>query len=238
MDTVDHENLFPMADMAKTRGHKFMYCAFIKDGQLSISLYRNPTDNLTMLHFPSFHPKHIKTAIPYGQAPYIREICLVEEEHDRNLKFQHATVKNRSELLTRQTRDMSDRVLFIIQYFLGVEKLHCLQHIIDDDEHLAKIFPMDSMKTTGVGNFNVHHQEWLGSNTTDRVGQVLKDIAARLSLQQHIPNSTITIKPGDQLWFNAECRRACEQQHPAQLKLRCQPGEATKQNYLCAKMHR
>eukprot|EP00061_Rhincodon_typus_P011583 g36712.t1 len=40
---------------------------------------------------------------------------------------------------------MSNRVLFIDQYFERVEKLrhvlHSLQRIIDDDEHLAKIFP-------------------------------------------------------------------------------------------------
>eukprot|EP00061_Rhincodon_typus_P007757 g29765.t1 len=41
---------------------------------------------------------------------------------------------------------MSDRVPFIVQYFLGVEKLYhvlcSLQHIIDDDEHPTKIFHM------------------------------------------------------------------------------------------------
>eukprot|EP00061_Rhincodon_typus_P003019 g19088.t1 len=40
---------------------------------------------------------------------------------------------------------MPDRVPFVVQYFLGVEKLcHVLcslQHIIDDNEHFAKIFP-------------------------------------------------------------------------------------------------
>eukprot|EP00061_Rhincodon_typus_P006434 g27066.t1 len=61
-------------------------------------------------------------------------------------QFQRATEKNHNDLLKRQTRDTSDRVPFIIQYFLGVEKLHhvfrSLKHIIDDNEHLAKIFPM------------------------------------------------------------------------------------------------
>eukprot|EP00061_Rhincodon_typus_P003441 g20084.t1 len=41
---------------------------------------------------------------------------------------------------------MPDRVPFVVQYFPGAEKLRhvlrSLQHIIDDDEHLARIFPM------------------------------------------------------------------------------------------------
>eukprot|EP00061_Rhincodon_typus_P003168 g19446.t1 len=40
---------------------------------------------------------------------------------------------------------------FIVQYFLGAEKLHhvfcSLQHIINDDEHLTKIFPTPSLLT-------------------------------------------------------------------------------------------
>eukprot|EP00061_Rhincodon_typus_P017940 g46882.t1 len=45
----------------------------------------------------------------------------------------------------RQTRDTSNRVPFIVQFFLGAEKLHhvfhSLEHIIDDEEHIAKISP-------------------------------------------------------------------------------------------------
>eukprot|EP00061_Rhincodon_typus_P005579 g25266.t1 len=39
-------------------------CISIKHGHLSTSLYRKPTDNLTMLHFL------------YGQALHIHKICL------------------------------------------------------------------------------------------------------------------------------------------------------------------
>eukprot|EP00061_Rhincodon_typus_P004320 g22293.t1 len=114
----------------------------IRDGHLSTSHYDKPMDNLMMLHFSSFHPKHIKTAVPYGQALCIHRICLDEEEHDGRLKvlkdaligtgydaqlvnhqFQWATAKNRNDVLRKQKRDMTDRVLFIIQYFTGVEKL-------------------------------------------------------------------------------------------------------------------
>eukprot|EP00061_Rhincodon_typus_P003010 g19070.t1 len=66
-------------------------------------------------------------------------------------QFQCATAKNHNDLLRRQTLDTSDRVPFIAQYFMGAEKLHhvlhSLQHIIDDDEHLAKIFPTPPLLT-------------------------------------------------------------------------------------------
>ena len=55
-------------------------------------------------------------------------------------QFRRATAKNRTDLLRRQTWDTADRVPF--QYFPGAEKLRhllrSLQHVIDEDEHLAK----------------------------------------------------------------------------------------------------
>eukprot|EP00061_Rhincodon_typus_P015879 g43803.t1 len=121
----------------------------IGDGHLSTSLYCKPVDNLMMLHFSSFHPKHIKTAIPYGQTLRIHRICSDEEERDGHLKvlkdafigtgydaqlinrqFQHTTVKNRNDLLRSWTWDTSDRFPFVVQYFPGVEKLCHILHII------------------------------------------------------------------------------------------------------------
>eukprot|EP00061_Rhincodon_typus_P007383 g29031.t1 len=110
-------------------------------------------DNLTMLHFSSFHPKHVKEAIPYRQALHIHSICSDEEKHNRCLKmlkdalkrtgynaqlinrqFRCATVKNSNNLLRRQTQDTTEGVPFVIQYFPGAEKLrhvlHSLQHVI------------------------------------------------------------------------------------------------------------
>ncbi|XP_067844434.1 uncharacterized protein [Heptranchias perlo] len=136
----------------------------IKDGYLSTSLYRKPTDNLTMLHFSSFHPNHVKEAIPYVQALRIHRVCSDEEERDGHLQtlkdalvrtgydprlidrqFQRATAKNRTDLLRRLTRDATNRVPFVVQYFPGAEKLRhvlrSLQHVINDDEHLAMAIP-------------------------------------------------------------------------------------------------
>eukprot|EP00061_Rhincodon_typus_P003418 g20036.t1 len=116
-----------------------------------------------MPHFSSFHLKHIKTAIPNGQA--LHSISSNEEESDRHLKdalmrigydaqlidcqFRCATAKIRNDFLRRQTQHTTDKMTFVIQYFPGEEKLHhvlhSLQHIIDDNEHLAKIFPTPSL---------------------------------------------------------------------------------------------
>eukprot|EP00061_Rhincodon_typus_P014239 g41146.t1 len=57
-----------------------------QDRHLSTSLYCKPMDNVTMLNFSSFHPKHIKIAIPYGQALCIHRTCSDEEERDGHLK--------------------------------------------------------------------------------------------------------------------------------------------------------
>eukprot|EP00061_Rhincodon_typus_P004265 g22159.t1 len=50
-------------------------------------------DNLMVLHFSGFHPKHIKTAIPYEQALRIHRICSDEEERDGHLKVLKDTLK-------------------------------------------------------------------------------------------------------------------------------------------------
>eukprot|EP00061_Rhincodon_typus_P005537 g25162.t1 len=44
---------------------------------------------------------------------------------------------------------MSDRVHFAVKYFPGAEKLRHVLHSLqqDDNEHLAKIFPMPSLLT-------------------------------------------------------------------------------------------
>eukprot|EP00061_Rhincodon_typus_P014541 g41612.t1 len=59
----------------------------IKDRHLKTSVYFKPTDNLTMLHFSSFHPKHTKEAIPYGKALHMHRIYSDEEDRDGHLKI-------------------------------------------------------------------------------------------------------------------------------------------------------
>eukprot|EP00061_Rhincodon_typus_P004985 g23890.t1 len=159
-------------------------------------------DNLMMLHFSSCHPKHIKKVILYKQALCIHRICSDEEERDGHLKvlkdalirtefdaqlidrpFRFATTKNHYDLLRRQTQDTTDRVSFIIQYFPRAEKPHhvlrCLQHVIDDDEHLAKVFPtppllafkqLPNLKQTIVRSKLLNLQDNIYHNTTQPQG--------------------------------------------------------------------
>eukprot|EP00061_Rhincodon_typus_P016700 g45051.t1 len=57
-----------------------------QDRHLCASIYRKTTDNLTMLHFSSFHTQHVKEVIPYGQALHRHSVCSDEEERDGHLK--------------------------------------------------------------------------------------------------------------------------------------------------------
>eukprot|EP00061_Rhincodon_typus_P009166 g32440.t1 len=50
-------------------------------------------------------------------------------------------------------------------------------------------------------------------------------------MAQHISYSTVTIKPGAQAWYNGECRRACQEQNQAYLKMRYQPAELFQYSY-------
>jgi hypothetical protein len=137
----------------------------IKDNKLISSLYRKPTDNLTMLHSSSFHPRHVKEAIPYGQALRIHRICTEESDRDQHLntlrsalirngydtqlitrQFRRAISQDRSTLLTRNQRHTTEpRIPFVVTYFPGADNLRKtlrrFQHLIDDDPYLSQVLP-------------------------------------------------------------------------------------------------
>jgi len=138
----------------------------IVNNKLVTSLYRKPTDNITMLHSTSFHPKHVLNSIPYGQAIRIHRICSDENDRDTHLntlrsaflrsgydaglvnrQFHRATQRDRKELLTRNNRtDSEPRVPLVVTYFPGADKLRTTlrptQHLIDNDPYLRRVLPL------------------------------------------------------------------------------------------------
>eukprot|EP00061_Rhincodon_typus_P004719 g23275.t1 len=135
------------------------------DGHLSTSLYCKPTDNFTVLHFSRFHTQHAKEAIPYRQALCIHRICSDEEERHEHLKilkdtlismgcdaqlidchFQHATAKNRNDLLRRQTQDTTNRMPFIVQCFPGAENYTMFVTAFNKSLMTMSISPSSSLR--------------------------------------------------------------------------------------------
>ncbi|XP_067832584.1 uncharacterized protein [Heptranchias perlo] len=190
----------------------------IKDGHLSTSLYRKPMDNLTMLHFSSFHPNHVKEAIPYGQALRIHRVCSDEEERDGHLQtlkdalvrtgydarlidrqFRRATAKNRIDLLRRLTWDATNRVPFVVQYFPGAEKLRhvlrSLQHVINDDNtslwpspHLH-YSPLNSHPTSNRPSFAANYPAFRRTASTTPHNPATVTSARHARLSTQIPPS-------------------------------------------------
>lgn len=54
------------------------------DGQLATTVYRKPIDRQQYLHFNSYHVKHCKTSIPYGQALRFKRICSQQSDFNSN----------------------------------------------------------------------------------------------------------------------------------------------------------
>eukprot|EP00061_Rhincodon_typus_P005271 g24573.t1 len=203
--------------------------------------------NLMMLHFSTFHPKNIKTAIRYGQAPCMHRICSDEKEQNGHLKvrkdaltgtgynaqlidhqFRRATAKNCNDLLRRQTRDTTDRVSFVIQYFPREERLchvPCsLQHIINDNEQLAKVFPTPllfafkqppNLKQTIVHSKLFSLQDNIDHNTTQPcIGNLCKTY--------QIINMDTTISRGNTT-HRVDGRYSCDSANVVYL-IRCRQG--------------
>lgn len=118
-----------------------------------------------MLHYSSFHPKHVKDSIPYSQTLRIHRICSYKEDRDLHLntlrsalvrdgyhaklideQFHRATSKNREELLNRTIRtETKPRTPFVTTYFPGADQLRKTlrqtQHLIDSDPYLSEVLP-------------------------------------------------------------------------------------------------
>ena len=56
-----------------------------RDGHISNTFYRKPTDSLSFLHYSSFHPIHAKNSISFNQALRCNRNCSDPHDPDRHL---------------------------------------------------------------------------------------------------------------------------------------------------------
>eukprot|EP00061_Rhincodon_typus_P014100 g40915.t1 len=118
-----------------------------------------------------------------NRTDYCKEVYrqLNNQEHYRR------PPKNCNDLLRRWTQDMTDRVLFVIQYFPGAEKLcHVLrspQHVIDDNEHLTKasprlhFSPLNNRQTLNRPSFAANYPAFRTTSTTTLYNPVMASSA-------------------------------------------------------------
>ena len=158
---------------------------FLKDGEITTSLYSKPTDAHLYLNAKSCHPPHVIRNIPKGQFIRVRRICSQLEDFVKNGKrlckhfvdrgynenfiekvFQ--TVKNmdRSTLLNEENNPPNDpQSILVTTWHPHLNKLPSILHknynILSQDSQLSKIFtskPMVAFKRRKtLGNYLVRN---------------------------------------------------------------------------------
>ena len=137
-----------------------------RNGHISTSLYRKPTDSLSFLHYSSFHPTHTKNSIPYSQALRYHRNCSDPHDRDRHLsdlrnrfislgfdgnyvdsQFRKATQRDRHSLIHNDSPPQEqERVPFVLTYqphFQHINRiLRQLQPMLDNDPYLSPLFPL------------------------------------------------------------------------------------------------
>ena len=59
-----------------------------------------------------------------------------------------------------------------------------------DSTTLSKLSAFSAQSVILIGDFNVHHKEWLGSHTTDTAGRLTLEMCNTLGLTQHVKEPT------------------------------------------------
>eukprot|EP00061_Rhincodon_typus_P009287 g32675.t1 len=120
---------------------------FIFDNQFSIQSHRTAMGT-------KFAPQYANIFMHTFEQDFFAAQDLQPMLYTRSINdifFLWTHVKNRNNLLRRQTQDMTDRVPFVIQYLVRAERLHhalhSLQHVIDNNEHLTKISALPPLLT-------------------------------------------------------------------------------------------
>ena len=115
---------------------------------METDLYIKPTDKYQYLHIGSCHPKHTKSAIPYGQALRLRRMCSEETNFDKHTEalvqhFQQRDYKSeevqsaveRAKAVERQDAlqlkqkddDASGMIPLTVTYHPNLPPLHCIR---------------------------------------------------------------------------------------------------------------
>ena len=132
-------------------------------------MFKKPTDKSLYLHSNSYHPRNLKTNIPYGQALRLRKICSKDKDYEESLEnlkhsflqrgyqqnnlneqFQKASSRNRKNLLQyNENKTCTPKVPFITTYNKQlpkfktvIEKHWNLLQINEDLKHTFKDPPI------------------------------------------------------------------------------------------------
>ena len=123
--------------------------------ELITTLYKKDTDRNTYLHKKSYHPPATKRSIPYSQALRVSRICSEDEDYIQQLEelkakfilrgykedeiiteFNKATLQDRQNLLTYQTKERSTKLVFTTKYNKNAPSI---SKSIEDNWHLLQI---------------------------------------------------------------------------------------------------
>eukprot|EP00061_Rhincodon_typus_P011036 g35760.t1 len=165
----------------------------------------------------------------------MHRICSDEEERDGHLKvLKDALIRtgydaelidrkcHSEKPLQRQTQDTTNRVLFAIQYFPRAEKLRhvlcSLQHVVDDNEHLAKIIPTPpkNHQTLNRPLPTANHPAFRATSTKSPYNLVMATSASQ------IIDMDTTITCGNTI-YHVYGRYTCDSANVVYL-IRCRPG--------------
>ena len=87
-------------------------------GGISTDVFSKPTDTHQYLDYRSRHPKHVRQAIPYGQALRLRRICSSESKFDQRIEefkgYLHKRGFQKTQILSQceKVRNKDRRLLF------------------------------------------------------------------------------------------------------------------------------
>lgn len=86
-----HSSSVDFLDVTTFKGIRFR-----ETGHLDTKLYRKPTDTITLLHFDSFHPKHVFKGLLKSQILRINRICSSKDDTDAEINNLCNALKKRN----------------------------------------------------------------------------------------------------------------------------------------------